>query len=87
MKKTLFSFMLVLLAALTAHADIDINTTNFPDVNFRNHMLSLYSEGYMTTDQVNNLTELDVRNKNIQSLQGVELLTGLKVLDCSVCCT
>ena len=83
MKKTLFSFLLMLMASFTAQADVDINTTNFPDVNFRNYMLSLYPEGYMTTEQVNTLTELDVRNRNIQSLQGVELLTGLKAMDCS----
>lgn len=73
----------MLLATLAAQADVEISTTNFPDVKFRDYMLSLYPQGYMTTDQVNNLTELDVRNKGIENLKGVELLTGLKVLDCS----
>ena len=62
MKKSIYSLMLMLLVTLAAQADVEINTTNFPDVKFRNYMLSLYPEGYMTTEQVKDLTELNVQN-------------------------
>lgn len=60
-----------------------INSTNFPNANFRNYMLGLYPKGYMTQNDVNNCTYLNVASKNISSLKGVELLTELKTLHCN----
>lgn len=61
---------------------IDINATNFPDANFRSYMLSLYPKGYLTTSDINSLTSLNIANKNIANLKGIELLTGLRELRC-----
>ena len=40
MKKLLLIFLTVLTASLVANADVTINSTNFPDANFRNYLLS-----------------------------------------------
>ncbi len=59
-----------------------LNTTNFPDVNFLNAMLSLYPKGYLTTYDLNNLTSLNVASKGISNMTGIEKLTALKTLYC-----
>ena len=61
---------------------IDINATNFPDANFRSYMLSLYPKGYLTTSDINGLTSLNIANRNISNLKGLELFTELKELRC-----
>ena len=60
-----------------------INSSNFPNNNFRNALLALYPKGYLTTTQLQNLTSLNVSGKGIGSLTGVEKFTYLKTLDCS----
>lgn len=60
-----------------------INSTNFPNANFRNYMLSLYPKGYMTQNDVQNLTTLNVDSKGITNMKGVEKLTYLQSLSCS----
>ena len=59
-----------------------INSTNFPDVNFRNYLLSLYPKGYLNSTDIAELTTLNVNNKNISNLKGVELFTNLENLIC-----
>ena len=59
-----------------------INSTNFPDVNFRNYLLTNYPKGYITTSELANLTTLNVSNLGISSLTGVKLLTNLVNLIC-----
>ena len=41
MKKILLTLLAVLMASLAAHADVTINSTNFPDANFRSYLLSI----------------------------------------------
>ena len=83
MKKLLFTLMLVLVAGLAARADVTINSSNFPDDNFRSYLLSLYPAGYITTSQINSRTLLDVRSKNISDLAGIKYFTALKSLNCN----
>ena len=59
-----------------------INSTNFPDANFRNYLLGLYSKGYITQTDVNNRTTMDVSGKSISNLQGIKYFTALKELRC-----
>ena len=75
--------MIVLLSGLAAQADVTINSTNFPDANFRSYLLSLYPSGYITTAQLNSRTRLDVSRQYISSLQGIKFFTALTSLDCS----
>ncbi|MBQ9576450.1 MAG: leucine-rich repeat domain-containing protein [Muribaculaceae bacterium] len=59
-----------------------LNSTNFPDANFRNHMLSLYPKGYLNQSELQNLTTLNVASKGISNMKGIEKLIYLKELRC-----
>ena len=56
MKKLLFTLITVLMTTLAVQADVTINSSNFPDANFRSYLLSLYPSGTITTSQINSLT-------------------------------
>ena len=60
-----------------------INSSTFPDANFRSYMLSNYPLGYMTASDVSARTEVYVNGRNISNLKGIEHLTAMEVLDCS----
>lgn len=57
-----------------------INSTNFPDANFRSYMLSQYPKGYITQTDVNNCTEMNIANKGISNLKGIQYFRNLKTL-------
>ena len=59
-----------------------LNSTNFPDANFRSALHSLYPDDYLTDSQLQNLTSLNVSNKGISSMTGVEKFTYLQELMC-----
>lgn len=59
-----------------------INSTNFPDAIFRNYLLSLYPDGYLTQYDIANMTSLSVSNKGISNMKGIEYFTALKELRC-----
>lgn len=59
-----------------------INSTNFPDANFRNYLLSLYPDGYLTQYDIANMTSLSVYSKGIANMKGIEFFTELKELRC-----
>ena len=82
MKKLLLIFLTVLTASLAARADVTINATNFPDANFRAYLLSEYPSGVITTAQLNARTELEVNNKSISNMKGVEYFAQLTMLSC-----
>ena len=83
MKKLLFSLLLPLVTS-TAWADIAINETNFPDANFRNYLLNqTYGiDAALTDDELAKVTKLNLSNKEICSLQGIEFFTALTSLAC-----
>ncbi len=81
MKKLLLFSLAALMAALAVHADVTINSTNFPDANFRSYLLSEYPSGTITTAQLNARTELVVGSKYIYDAKGVEYFTQLTKLD------
>lgn len=65
--------------------DIAINEVNFPDPNFRNWLLA---QGYgndrkLTTEEIATVTSIDVENKQITDLIGLEHFTELERLNCS----
>ncbi len=82
MKKRFLILMTVLLASLAALADVAINSTNFPDANFRNFLKSKYMLSVITTAQLNACTELDLNSLNIADLTGIEYFTQLTNLNC-----
>ena len=78
MKKLIF-FMMGLLPAMVTWADVEINETNFPDVTFRNWVLSQEygSDGMLTDGEIAGITIINVSGRKIQSLKGIEFFTAL----------
>ena len=64
-----------------------INNTNFPDATFRNYVgeanIDLNSNGYLTENEIDAVTEISVPMMNITSLKGIEYFTALTTLDCN----
>ncbi len=55
----------------------------FDDENFCQALLNIIPKGYITSSDVPNITSLDVSNKNISSIVGIQWFSDLKTLDCS----
>ena len=64
----------------------NIDETKFPDDNFRNYLLEqdYGKDGVLTDEEIRNITVMDVSEKDIKSLKGIEYFTALDSLDCSV---
>ena len=65
--------------------EVTINEENFPDEKFRNWLLQQEygSDGELTAEEIAAVTEIDVSEKEIQSLKGIEHFTALTKLVCS----
>ena len=64
---------------------LEINETNFKDETFRNYVKAEFDkdhDGYLSQDELNNVTEIDVSNKNIKNLKGIEYFTNIRKLNC-----
>jgi hypothetical protein len=64
---------------------VAVNSTNFPDANFRNWLLkqSYGEDGYLTFAEIAAVTEISVRLVHISSLKGIEYFQALEELDCA----
>ena len=86
MKKRLLLLMMAVLsiAAGAWAANVTINATNFPDENFRNWILSQTygADGILTDAEIAGVTKIDVSQKKISDLKGVEFFTALTTLFC-----
>ena len=60
-----------------------INSTYFPDANFRKCLLELFPKGYLTQADIDATTSLDVKKKSISTLAGIKYFTALTNLNCS----
>ena len=72
------------LAATMARADVEINETNFPDEAFRSWLLEqdYGKDGMITDKEIAEVTSINVREKGIESLKGIEFFTALHSLYC-----
>ncbi len=72
------------LVTSNASVTVTIDEATFPDEIFRNYLLSLDEgrDGMLTEAEIDGLTVLDVSNKDIKSLKGIERLTALMRLNC-----
>ena len=63
---------------------IPIDATNFPDKKFRNWVLEqdYGKDGYLTDDEIAAVEVIDVNNKDIANLKGIEYFTALLTLKC-----
>ena len=62
--------------------NLEINETNFPDENFRSFIKENYDEnkdGFLSSPEIENATEMAIFSQNIGNLQGIEYFTSLKV--------
>ena len=91
--------MLILLAGLAVHSapssekagqegtkeTIWINANRFPDANFRNYLLLLYPNGYITDDDFNACTYMNINGRSISDLTGIGYFIKLTYLSCNNC--
>ena len=89
LRRRLQRLMLVLAAvagmANAAQAQyIEINDTNFPDVNFRTHVkqYDTDSDGSLSDKEIAAVTSIDVSTQIITGLKGIEHFTALTELSC-----
>ncbi|MBR6194988.1 MAG: leucine-rich repeat domain-containing protein, partial [Prevotella sp.] len=64
---------------------IAIDATNFPDEKFREYVSSKCDtdkDTYLSEDEIAAVTSINVNNKNISDLKGIEYFTALKELYC-----
>ncbi len=69
-----------------AAGDVLINETNFPDAIFREYVSTNFDrnmDGKLSESEIQSVTNIDVSWKNITSLKGVEIFTGLEKLVCN----
>ena len=66
---------------------VAINATNFPDENFRSYVqktvMGSSSATTLTDAKIQSRTSIDVTNKKIANLKGIEHFTALTILDCA----
>ena len=71
---------------MAAPGDVAINKDNFPDDNFREYVKTKFDtdkNGILSQAELDAVTGIDVEDKEITTLQGIEYFTGLMGLDCS----
>ena len=86
MKKKFYTLLFALLAIVVQpQAQVVLNAENFPDANFRaalSQILGVSENGTITQEKINSTTSLDVNNKKISNLKGIEHFTVLTQLNC-----
>ena len=84
MRKKVILSAIMLVVTLTVMADVRINETTFPDSNFRNWVLAqdYGADSALTSEELENITSLDVRRLEIHDLKGIEYFVALKDLNC-----
>ncbi|MCL2329364.1 MAG: leucine-rich repeat domain-containing protein [Bacteroidetes bacterium] len=84
-KLTLACLLPIAAMAATFAQNVEINSTNFPDNNFRAWALAQpWGIGaQLTPDDIAVIAIIDVSGKGISSLKGIEYFANLKTLDCS----
>ena len=70
---------------ISVHADVVINSSNFPDANFRSYLLSQNygTDGVLTNAEIADIGYIYLLFENIENLKGIEFFTSLTYLDCS----
>ena len=70
---------------ITVSLEMKINSTNFPDANFRKYVLKYIDtnkDGKLSKSEIQKTTSMDVSQMNIKSLKGIEIFGELKNLQC-----
>ena len=87
--KIILAFALIIGAfsfnsSFAAGQDVEINETNFPDPTFREYVKRFDNNrnGKLSTTEINVVKNIDVSEKNIKSIKGVEFFVDLEELEC-----
>ena len=82
---TLFVALMTMTVSVFA-GDVLINAQNFPDEKFREFLLSQNygSNGQLSEREIEDIVEINVQNKGIKSLKGIEFFKYLEVLKCDI---
>ncbi|MBQ6187705.1 MAG: hypothetical protein IJK49_07170 [Prevotella sp.] len=86
MKKLLLSILALVAIATGTKASVVLNSTNFPDPAFRVVISSLTGVevgGTISDSQLASITSIDVSNRKITTLKGIEYFTQLVTLTCA----
>ncbi|MBE6990652.1 MAG: hypothetical protein E7426_07920 [Ruminococcaceae bacterium] len=74
------------LPTAEAAGDVTVNAANFPDANFRSYVSAncdANGNGVLSATEITAVKTINVANKDIGSLTGVEYFTALTYLNCS----
>lgn len=86
MMKLTGAVALLTMAALTACTDetVEINEKNFPDRLFRQFLMEQRygADGKLTAEELDTIRTMDVSNRSVVALEGIENFRMLEVLDC-----
>lgn len=85
MTKKILVFALTLFATATkTTAQVSIDAKNFPDENFRNWVLAQKygKDGKLTDEEIATVKEIEIGDKPITNLKGIEYFTALTMLFC-----
>ena len=77
---------LIVSPVWAAPGDVAIDEANFPDPKFREYVKTKFDtdkNGILSQAELDAVTGIDVEDKGITTLQGIEYFTGLMGLDCS----
>lgn len=83
MKKLLLSFVAIALAVISVRAQVEINSTNFPDDNFRAQVKEAFDN--IEEDDIISDEEMEANGGHhtfdrVSNLKGIELLTSITEL-------
>lgn len=89
-----FVFVLAMFMSITpvntqkvyATSEVPVDEANFPDVNFRNYVSRNFdkdNDSILSQAECATVKKINVENKNIASLKGIEHFTALTWLNCS----
>lgn len=70
------------LSDLEGTGGVEITEANFPDEAFRNYLTAIYDSDSDGMFDPSTISYLDINNKNVASLKGIELFTELTSLCC-----
>ncbi|MCD7882898.1 MAG: hypothetical protein LUI87_04200 [Lachnospiraceae bacterium] len=65
---------------------IIIDENNFPDDIFRDYIIDNFdtdSDGYLSTDEIDAVTEIEIGGTHMASMEGIEYFTSLQILLCN----
>ena len=74
----------MLIVCQHAAADVTINSTNFPDGNFRNYVkrFDTNNNGVLSTAELNEVESMYLYNLSLTSIQGISNFVNLNTLNC-----